>query len=138
MKGRRCTIKYQWLKEYQDLKEEMETLRWKIEKSETELERWLIGGDLSKVRITRDSRAAHLESEIERLKCFLGEKELAEEALIIMVGHFRGLDNIILKMKYIDGKTLKEIANELGYSYQHIVNKHASVVNTIKLIESIN
>ena len=116
----------------------METLRWKIEKSESELNRWMIGGDLSKVRITKDSRAAHLESEIEKLKCYLGEKELAEEALIIMVGHFKGLENLILKMKYIEGKSLKEIADELGYSYQHIVNKHASIINTIKLIESIN
>lgn len=116
----------------------MDTLRWKIQKSEIELNRWMIGGDLSNIRIERDSRASRLEEEIERLKCFLGEKELAEEALIIMVSHFRGLDNIILKMKYIDGKSLKEIANELGYSYQHIVNKHASIVNTIKLIESIN
>ena len=113
-------------------------LRWKIEKSESELNRWMIGGDLSKVRITKDSRAAHLESEIEKLKCFLGEKELAEEALIIMVSHFSGLDNIILKMKYIDGKSLKEIASELEYSYQYIVNKHANAVKTIKLIERIN
>ena len=54
-----------------------------------------------------------------------------------MVGHFKGLENLILKMKYIEGKSLKEIADELGYSYQHIVNKHASIINTIKLIESI-
>lgn len=70
-----------WLKEYQDLKEEMETLRWKIEKSETDWIDVVVGGDLSKARILKRFQSG-LESEIERLKCFLGEKELAEEALV--------------------------------------------------------
>ena len=103
-----------------------------------ELERWYDPRDLGKVKITNESTASHLEEYIKRDRAFLGEKELAMEALMIMIERFKGLDNQILKMKYIDGKTLREIANELGYSYQHIVNKHASAVNTIKLIESIN
>lgn len=113
-------------------------LEWKIKKSETELNRWMVGGDLSNIRITRESRSAHLEEDIKKLKAFLNEKELAKEALLIMISHFKGLDNTILRMKYIERKTLKEIAKDLNYSYQHIVNKHSALVRMIKFIEHIN
>ena len=131
-------IKYQWLQEYQKLEEEIEILKWKIRKSEVELERWCDPRDLGKVKITNESNASHLEENIKRDKAFLGEKELAMEALIIMIERFNGLDNQILKMKYIDGMTLDSIADELKYSNSYIYKKHAEVVRTIKFVESLN
>jgi DNA-directed RNA polymerase specialized sigma subunit len=131
-------IKYQWLQEYQKLEEEIEILKWKIRKSEVELERWCDPRDLGKVKITNESNASHLEENIKRDKAFLGEKELSMEALMIMVERFNGLDNQILKMKYIDGMTLDSIADELKYSNSYIYKKHAEVVRTIKFVESLN
>ena len=130
-------IRYQWLQEYQKLEEEIEILKWKIRKSEMELERWYDPRDLGKVKITNESTASHLEEYIKRDRAFLGEKELAMEALMIMIERFKGLDNQILKMKYMDGMTLREIAEELNYSYSYIMSKHASMVKTIKFVEDL-
>lgn len=130
-------IRYQWLQEYQKLEEEIEILKWKIMKSEMELERWYDPRDLGKVKITNESTASHLEEYIKRDRAFLGEKELAMEALMIMIERFKGLDNQILKMKYMDGMTLREIAEELNYSYSYIMAKHASMVKTIKFVEDL-
>ena len=118
--------------------EEIEILKWKIRKSEMELERWYDPRDLGKVKITNESTASHLEEYIKRDRAFLGEKELAMEALMIMIERFKGLDNQILKMKYIDGMTLDSIADELKYSNSYIYKKHAEVVRTIKFVESLN
>lgn len=130
-------IRYQWLQEYQKLEEEIEILKWKIRKSEMELERWYDPRDLGKVKITNESTASHLEEYIKRDRAFLGEKEFAMEALMIMIERFKGLDNQILKMKYMDGMTLREIAEELNYSYSYIMSKHASMVKTIKFVEDL-
>ena len=117
--------------------EEIEILKWKIRKSEMELDRWYDPRDLGKVKITNESIASHLEENIKRDQAFLGEKELAMEALMIMIERFKGLDNQILKMKYIDGMSLREISEELNYSYSYIMNKHASMVKTIKFVEDL-
>lgn len=36
------------------------------------------------------------------------------------INNLEGLDKKVAYMKYIEGKTLKEISYELGYSYDHI------------------
>lgn len=130
-------IRYQWLQEYQKLEEEIEILKWKIRKSEMELERWYDPRDLGKVKITNESIASHLEENIKRDKAFLGEKELAMEALMIMIDRFKGLDNQILRMKYIDGMTLKDISIELNYSYSYIMTRHSILVKAIKINEGL-
>lgn len=131
-------IKYQWLLEYQQLQEEIDLLKWKIRKSELELERWMDPGDLGNLKLSSESKSAKLEKNIERDKAYLNEKELSMEALMIMVNRFKGIDNKVLKMKYIDGLTLECIAEELNYSSSHIYKKHAELVKTIKFIESMN
>ena len=55
-----------------------------------ELERWYDPRDLGKVKITNESIASHLEENIKRDQAFLGEKELAMEALMIMIERFKG------------------------------------------------
>ena len=112
-------------------------MKWKIRKSEVELERWCDPRDLGKVKITHESNASHLEENTKRDKAFLGEKELAMESLMIMIDRFKGLDNQLLRMKYIDGMTLKDISIELNYSYSYIMTRHSILVKAIKINEGL-
>lgn len=116
--------------------EEIQLLDWKIKKSELELTRW-IEGDLANVKLEKDSLSSNLEKNIERDKVLLSEKKKAMESLMEMISKFKGLDNQILKMKYLDGMTLESIAYELGYAPGHIRNKHASIIRTIKFVEDL-
>ena len=102
-----------------------------------ELERWYNPRDLGKVKITNESNASHLEENIKRDKAFLGEKEFAMESLMIMIDRFKGLDNQLLRMKYIDGMTLKDISIELNYSYSYIMTRHSILVKAIKINEGL-
>ena len=38
-------------------------------------------------------------------------------------------------MKYINGMTLEQIAEELNYSVSHIRKRHAELMRTIKFVE---
>lgn len=129
-------IKYQWLLEHKELEEEIHILEWKIKRSELELSRW-VEGDLVDVKLDKDSLSSNLEKNIERDKNLLEQKEKDLESLMMMINRFKGLDNQILKLKYIDNLTLKEIAEELGYSYSYIMAKHAQLVRVIKFVESL-
>lgn len=128
-------IKYEWLKQYQELEEEIYLLRWKIKKSEVELDRW-VEGDLVNVKLEKDSLSSKLEKNIEDDKELLDEKEKNMNSLVNMIEKFQGLDNQILKMKYVDRMTLKDISIELNYSYSYIMAKHSQLVKVIKLYES--
>lgn len=66
-----------------------------------------------------------LNQRIERL-----EKERDE--IVQMVDKFKGLDQQILKLKYIDGLTLESIADETGYTYQYIRSRHAEIMRIIR------
>lgn len=66
-----------------------------------------------------------LNQRIERL-----EKERDE--IVQMVDKFKGLDQQILKLKYIDDLTLEAIADETGYTYQYIRSRHAEIMRIIR------
>lgn len=50
-----------------------------------------------------------------------------QKALLALVNTFKGYSNDILRLKYIEGKTLEEIAEILGYSESAIQRKHAEL-----------
>ncbi|WNN20090.1 transcriptional regulator [Bacillus phage FI_KG-Lek] len=52
-----------------------------------------------------------------------------------LISKFRGLENQILKLKYVDGMTLEEIAEAVNYGSSHIKKKHAELVRLIKFVE---
>lgn len=54
-----------------------------------------------------------------------------------MVDKFQGLEQEILKLKYIEGLTLESIAKEKGYGYQYIKNKHAEIMRRIKFSKKV-
>ena len=68
-------MRFQWLRDYQDLEEQLLYLKWNLNKSKLELIRWTTG-DLSKVRIEKNSRSSLLEENITQIE---NEIELLEE-----------------------------------------------------------
>jgi RNA polymerase sigma factor (sigma-70 family) len=125
---------YDWLRDYQKLEEEITYLEFNLEQTERELKRW-VEGDLFNVRLEQDSLGAKVEDNIERIKKELEFKVNQKDKLVKLVSTFKGLDHKILKLKYVDGMTLEQIAEHLSYSAGHIRRKHAELVRTIKFVE---
>lgn len=125
---------YEWLRDYQKLEEELTYLEFSLETTELELKRWT-SGDLSHVRLEQDSLGAKVEDNIEKIKKELEFKINQKDKLVKLVSTFKGLDHKILKLKYVDGMTLEQIAENLSYSSSHVKKKHAELVRTIKFVE---
>lgn len=100
---------FNWLKEYQRLEEEIAYLEYNLDKTKAELKRW-VSGDLREVRLTAESEGAKVEERIEAIEYELAHKLNDMYKLKNLISKFRGLDNQILKMKYVDGMTLEQIA----------------------------
>lgn len=130
----RCFHLYEWLKDYQELVQDIEYLEYKLEREETELDRWVYG-DLQGVKLNKDSIASGIEERITALKKEIEFKKKQLNKLIELIDTFEGLEHKILKLKYIDGLTLEQIAEELNYSTSHIKKKHAELIRTIKFVE---
>ena len=125
---------YDWLLDYQKLKEEIEYLEYKIEREKRELKRWVYG-DLQNVKLQEDSIASGLEERIEAFEKELQHKKNDLKKAEELISTFHGLDNKILYYKYVKGMTLEEIADKLNYSESHIRKKHAELVRTIKYLK---
>lgn len=125
---------FDWLKDYQKLEEDIEYLDYNLDKTKAELKRW-ISGDLREVRLTAESEGAKVEERIEAIEYELAHKMNDMYKLKKLISKFRGLDNKILKMKYVDGMTLEQIAEEISYSSSHIKKKHAEIIRLIKFVE---
>ncbi|MBG9540435.1 hypothetical protein [Bacillus thuringiensis] len=125
---------FKWLKEYQRLEEEVAYLEYNLDKTKAELKRW-VSGDLREVRLTAESEGAKVEERIEAIEYELAHKMNDMYKLKKLISKFKGLDNKILKMKYMDGMTLEQIAEEISYSSSHIKKKHAEIVRLIKFVE---
>lgn len=126
-----------WLSTYHELITNLDMIDFEIKRCTNEHKRWsthgMLQGDLAKKSktMTALTRQSELSNEIERLK--LERKAIDKEIkeLRQLVESFKGLDNLIMKMKYMDDMSLVEIAEELSYSYQHIKNRHAVIIKMI-------
>jgi DNA-directed RNA polymerase specialized sigma subunit len=117
---------FDWLKDYQKLEERIAYLDYNLDKTKAELKRW-ISGDLRDVRLTAESDGAKVEERIEAIEYELAHKMNDMYKLKNLISKFRGLENKIAYLKYVEGKTLEKIAEQLNYSSQYIYNKHASM-----------
>lgn len=127
-------MRFQWLKDYQELDDQIIYLKWNLNKSKLERVRWVYG-DLQEVRLEKNSRASSLEENIEKIT---REIELLDEQrteMLAIINSFKGLENDIVRMKYIEGMKLDDIAEEIGYSASHIRKKHAEIRSKLDFLD---
>ncbi len=117
---------FDWLRDYQKLEERIAYLDYNLDKTKAELKRW-ISGDLRDVRLTTDSDGAKVEGHLAAIQYELAHKMNDMYKLKKLISTFKGLENKIAYLKYVEGMTLEKIAEELNYSPQYIYNKHAAM-----------
>ncbi|CAI3318091.1 sigma-70 family RNA polymerase sigma factor [Enterococcus cecorum] len=128
-------MKFEWLQDYMEMQNHIAYLKKNLVRTERELWRWTYG-DLSKIKLEKGSRATRLEEIIESLK---QEIEITENRILDIeqfIYSLDGLESQIVRMKYIENKSLKEIAEITGYEYGYIRVKHASIKRTINFANS--
>ena len=128
-------MRFQWLKDYQDLEEQLLYLKWNLNKSKLELIRWTTG-DLSKVRIEKNSRSSLLEENITQIENEIELLEEQQKEMLVIIQSFKGVENEIVRMKYIEGLTLEEIVEETGYSDSYIRKKHADIRSKLQFSDA--
>ncbi|MFC4409436.1 sigma factor-like helix-turn-helix DNA-binding protein [Chungangia koreensis] len=119
------------------LDEEISALEFEIKNHQLDLTRWQEGGDLFKqnsIDVVKRNQQI-VEESIKFLKKILAGKREFKEGLLERINHFKGLDNQILRMKYIEGKTLEQIATELNFSLSHISKRHAELTRMDRIAE---
>lgn len=125
---------FEWLTEYRKLEERISFIEWNLNKTKLELIRWE-EGDLMSIKLTNESRGANVENEIKHLEEELEETERLKESLLNLIDTFEGLDNIIIKKKYIEGLSLEDIAEVVGYSISYVRKRYTEIRKTLKIID---
>lgn len=125
---------YQWFKTLVDIDDEITNIKSQRKLYELELSRWSIGGDLAKNNTYHTS--IKRQSKIERMLISLDgrKKELEDQRkeAITIINEFKGFEHDILRLRYIKGYKLTQIADKLGYSYQHIKNTHSKLMRELR------
>ncbi|OUB02679.1 hypothetical protein BK704_20710, partial [[Bacillus thuringiensis] serovar konkukian] len=122
-----------WLKDYRKLEDRICYLENNLLRIKRELKRWVYG-DLQDVRLTEGSEGTKLEERIAAIEYELAHTMNDMYELRNMISKFKGLDNKIIQMKYIDGMTLEQIAYDLDYSPYYIKRKHAEIRKVLKFV----
>ena len=78
---------------------------------------------------------AHTLKKITKIESDLMFREELKASLCLLINTFKGNENQILKKKYVEGKTLEVIAEELNYSSGYIRQKHAEVKRRIDFLD---
>ncbi len=128
---------YEWLLDYQKLINEIDYLEYQLDREKRELRRWT-SGDLYGVKLNEHSIASGLEDRIAAFEYELAHKMNDLYNAERLISTFKGLENQILYYKYVQGKTLNDVAIELGYTPGHIYNKHAEIMKRIDFAYKIN
>ena len=127
-------VRFQWLKNYQDLEEQILFMKWNLNKSRLELDRW-VNGDLANVRLEKNSRSSSLEENIRIIENELEMLEKEKVELMELIDSFSGADNQIVKLKYIDDMDVYDIADETGYSVSYIRKRHTEIRKTLSFVD---
>ncbi|EMF0155434.1 hypothetical protein I4L77_000564 [Enterococcus faecium] len=127
-------MRFQWLKDYQELDEQILYLKWNLNKSKLELNRW-VNGDLADVRIEKNSRSSMLEENIQKIENEIEILEEQRQEMLAIINSFKGIDNEIIRKKYVEGCSLEIIAEEIGYSASYVRQRHADIRKTLDFLD---
>lgn len=134
---------YEWVTSLIAIDQELFEIRLSLDLNEKELYRWQNytneDGDLAKHQtfLTALQKQARLKEVIESLATREEHLKKQRQDIIDTIEKFKGLDQRILKMKYVDGMKLESIAEETGYTYQYIKNKHAELMRIIRFSKKV-
>lgn len=134
---------YEWVTSLIAIDQELFEIRLSLDLNEKELNRWQNysneDGDLAKHQtfLTALQKQARLKEAIESLATREEQLKKQRQDIIDTIEKFQGLDQRILKMKYVDGMKLEAIAEETGYTYQYIKNKHAELMRIIRFSKKV-
>lgn len=117
---------FEWLLDYQKLKEEIRYLELRIEKEKKALGRYIYG-DLGGKILHENSISSGLEERIEDMIYMMAWKMNDVLDIERLVNTFEGVENRIVYLKYVEGMSIPDIADELGYTVGHVYNKHAEI-----------
>lgn len=129
--------KFKWLKDYREKENQLAYLELKLEIDKKELERW-VSGDLCDIKLTPESNGAQLEEIIEKTEREIANKMNDLHDIKQLVSTFKGIDHQIIIGKYVEGKTLEQIAEDIKYSASYVKRRHAEIARAIRYIESFN
>ncbi|MEK4565203.1 sigma factor-like helix-turn-helix DNA-binding protein [Alkalihalobacillus sp. FSL R5-0424] len=93
-----------------------------IEVTETEQQNWWIGGKLFN-KVPMDNAAERVDRLTERLELMRAERNVLIDRTVVIAEKLRELDGIEYQVgykRYVEGKTLQQIADELERSHEHI------------------
>ena len=134
---------YEWVTSLIAIDQELFEITLSLDLNEKELNRWQNysneDGDLAKHQtfLTALQKQARLKEVIESLATREEQLKKQRQDIIDTIEKFKGLDQRILKMKYVDGMKLESIAEETGYTYQYIKNKHAELMRIIRFSKKV-
>lgn len=134
---------YEWVTSLIAIDQELFEIRLSLDLNENELYRWKNysneDGDLANHQtfLTALQKQARLKEVIESLATREEQLKKQRQDIIDTIEKFQGLDQRILKMKYVDGMKLESIAEETGYTYQYIKNKHAELMRIIRFSKKV-
>lgn len=120
---------------YNDLCLEIEVLKEQIKLTGSELEYWFgikfddsygDGIPLGAIGVNKFGVVAALDQterkvkSLNKLRDRLEKLEQSKEKIESLLKNVKGLEYKIARLRYVEGKSLKEISEELGYSYDYI------------------
>lgn len=128
--------RFGWLKSYLENEEEIASLQINLTRSRIELTRW-VEGDLQNVKIQPRSHSSKLEEIIADSERLLEEDLILRKRTIELIEHFTGIENQILRMKYVEGMSLVQISevDGIGYSYETIKKIHAELKRRLHFLD---
>lgn len=127
----------QIMKNHADLLREIDIMKLQIKGYELDLLYWngnkpnrvLIGpGAVKYGYATASERVDEISKKMNALQDLLAPMEVLVKETQKVIESLEGLEYQIAKMRYLDGKSYRDISIELGYSYSHITN----TVNNMK------
>lgn len=117
---------------------EIESLKLRKDICNDEIKNWgavdVKGGYLGKKHdfLSRIKQTDNVIDEVNLINERLSTLKGRQKQIIEVIDKFDGLEHKILKMRFINGYKIAQIADELGYSEQYIKNKHSELMKRIE------